>query len=108
MPGTNKVTVVNGSAHGVGIYTAHVEQPRLSLGFARDTKSLLICGVLDDAVTTAGVVGNYALKAESKSIRRGDSTCIGCRGMPLRARETLGSRVWSSALFCRTLKLGVI
>jgi hypothetical protein len=40
------VTVAHGSAHGVGIYTAKLGSPYLSLGFS-DTQELLICGVID-------------------------------------------------------------
>jgi len=46
----NSVKVANGSAHGLGIYTAVASNPSLSLGYARDTqKRLLVCGVLDSA-----------------------------------------------------------
>ena len=40
------VRVANGSAHGVGIYTAMPGNSWLSRGFA-DTKDMLVCGVVD-------------------------------------------------------------
>ena len=60
----------------MGIYTAKVDSPHLSLGFSKGSKTLLICGVLDDAVPmNAGVAyrtyGHLGLKAESESIRLG-------------------------------------
>lgn len=75
MPGhTSGVRVANGSAHGVGVYTARMENPSLSLGFARDCrgyKKLLVCGVLDDAQAKEGrnLLGNLELKAESQDVR---------------------------------------
>lgn len=78
----NDVRVANGSAHGVGIYTAQVDSPQLSLGFAKGSKTLLICGVLDDAVPVNAAAalrtyGHLGLKAESESIRHvGDAVVI--------------------------------
>merc|ERR1719330_1526626 len=43
----NKVRVANGSAHGLGIYTAVASNPRLSLNYTRGSRKLLVCGVLD-------------------------------------------------------------
>mmetsp|Transcript_77475 Transcript_77475/g.239182 ORF Transcript_77475/g.239182 Transcript_77475/m.239182 type:complete len:513 (-) Transcript_77475:8-1546(-) len=44
----NDLKVANGSAYGLGIYTAEVSSPALSLGYARgECKRLLVCGVLD-------------------------------------------------------------
>jgi len=78
----NDIRVANGSAHGVGIYTAQVDSPQLSLGFAKGSKTLLICGVLDDAVPVNAAAalrtyGHLGLKAESESIRHvGDAVVI--------------------------------
>jgi len=45
----NGIKVANGSAHGLGIYTADVSNPHLSWGYARGSfQKLLICGVIDD------------------------------------------------------------
>lgn len=72
----NGIRVAHGSAHGVGIYTATVESPQLSLGFIRGAASsrsrqLLVCGVLDDAVGggEAKSFGALTVKAESDAIR---------------------------------------
>lgn len=43
----NSVRVQNGSAHGLGVYTAVVENPHLSWSYARGEKPMLVCGVLD-------------------------------------------------------------
>jgi len=50
IPGqNNEIRVANGSAHGLGIYTADVTDPRLSWSYARGSfQRLLICGVIDD------------------------------------------------------------
>jgi hypothetical protein len=50
IPGqNNEIRVANGSAHGLGIYTADVIDPHLSWSFARgSSQRLLICGVIDD------------------------------------------------------------
>lgn len=45
----NELRVINGSVNGLGIYTAQVHNPSLSMGYSRGSKKLLICGVLDDA-----------------------------------------------------------
>jgi len=47
----NKVRVANGSAHGLGIYTAVASNPRLSLNYTRGSRKLLVCGVLDSSDT---------------------------------------------------------
>lgn len=67
----NKLRVVNGSAHGLGIYTAKVHNPRLSAGFAGFCpQGMLVVGVLDDAVMHSARkrLGNYSVGAESKEI----------------------------------------
>lgn len=49
IPGNGGVRVRNGSAHGVGIYTARIGGAVLSLSFTQGCRSMLVCGVLDDA-----------------------------------------------------------
>lgn len=44
----NGVTVRNGSANGLGIYTARVESPWLSSSFLCSDKRLLLCAVISD------------------------------------------------------------
>merc|ERR1712113_903258 len=52
IPGVNNnLQVVNGSAHGLGIYTASIDNPGTSWAYCRGGGSMLICGVLDDAVS---------------------------------------------------------
>lgn len=73
----NGIRVANGSAHGLGIYTASMESPQLSLGFIRGPSSrprqLLVCGVLDDALPSGELksFGALTVKAESEAVRRG-------------------------------------
>jgi hypothetical protein len=44
----NVVKVLNGSVHGVGIYTASMTNPAISRGYARgQNPPILVCGVLD-------------------------------------------------------------
>ena len=74
----NGIRVANRSAHGVGIYTASMESPQLSLGFIRPSsraRQLLVCGVLDDAVQSGELksFGALTVKAESEAVRRGDA-----------------------------------
>ncbi|CAK9111546.1 Uncharacterized protein SCF082_LOCUS51765 [Durusdinium trenchii] len=72
----NNLKVSHGSAHGVGIYTAR--HPQLSLNFANGTRSLLVCGVLDDASHTPSThLGSFLVTAESDTIRHvGDAVVI--------------------------------
>lgn len=82
----NGIKVANGSAHGVGIYTAKMESPQLSLTFIRGpvsrSRQLLVCGVLDDAqvVQSQGdlkTFGALTVKAESQAVRHvGDAVVI--------------------------------
>lgn len=72
----NGIRVANGSAHGVGIYTATMESPQLSLGFIRGpfsrSRQLLVCGLLDDAVSALAEpksFGALTVKAESDAVR---------------------------------------
>ncbi|CAK9081888.1 Uncharacterized protein SCF082_LOCUS38942, partial [Durusdinium trenchii] len=49
MPGIGGHTVKNGSAHGVGIYTARLGSAGLSRGFC-DSDQMFLCGVCDPSV----------------------------------------------------------
>mmetsp|Transcript_7978 Transcript_7978/g.17831 ORF Transcript_7978/g.17831 Transcript_7978/m.17831 type:complete len:762 (+) Transcript_7978:131-2416(+) len=51
VPGTKGVRVENGSAHGVGIYTALPGAIGLSEGFCDNSSNLLICGIVDPNAT---------------------------------------------------------
>ncbi|CAK9046963.1 Hypothetical protein (Fragment) [Durusdinium trenchii] len=46
--GKNNVKVLHGSAYGVGIYTARVGNPWLSMNYSSGWTGLLVCGVLDN------------------------------------------------------------
>jgi hypothetical protein len=48
VPGNGGVRVVNGAAHGVGIYTASMGHADLSQGFVRGGNSMLVCGIIDE------------------------------------------------------------
>ncbi|CAE6934525.1 unnamed protein product [Symbiodinium natans] len=48
MPGTNGHKVANGSAHGVGIYTAQLGSATLSKGFC-DSNKMFVCAVCDSS-----------------------------------------------------------
>eukprot|EP00931_Biecheleriopsis_adriatica_P103302 TRINITY_DN78156_c0_g1_i1.p1 TRINITY_DN78156_c0_g1~~TRINITY_DN78156_c0_g1_i1.p1 ORF type:complete len:448 (-),score=82.40 TRINITY_DN78156_c0_g1_i1:276-1619(-) len=76
----NDVKVVNGSAHGRGIYTAKMHNPMLSWGFSRgSTRPMLLCGILDDAVTKMlpEYCGYRLVTAESDTVRHvGDAVVI--------------------------------
>merc|ERR1712039_939531 len=67
----NGLKVVNGSAHGLGIYTANLGAATLSRGFSRGAEGLLVGGVLDDAkpVDSNQLCGNLRLLAESPAVR---------------------------------------
>eukprot|EP00971_Amphidinium_carterae_P044023 866082-Amphidinium_carterae.1 len=72
-PGSHKdVRVLHGSAHGLGVYTARVEAPWLSHGFA-SPGGLLVCAGLDDAVELSEeqrhAVGGYTITRESAAVR---------------------------------------
>lgn len=74
----NELRVANGSAHGLGIYTANVTNPRLSMGFCTAPK-MLVCGVLDDATVAgrAATCGNFTVKAQSNVIKHvGDAVVV--------------------------------
>lgn len=65
----NDVRVRNGSAHGLGIYTAKVENAWLSKGFCSAPR-MLVCGVVDDAVNVKQhTMGNHLVTAQSEAVR---------------------------------------
>lgn len=66
----NRLRVTHGSAHGLGIYTATVDNPGLSFGFCRGETSMLVCGVLDDSVRGSEVeyLGRHAVTSRSKDV----------------------------------------
>mmetsp|Transcript_35682 Transcript_35682/g.70615 ORF Transcript_35682/g.70615 Transcript_35682/m.70615 type:complete len:752 (+) Transcript_35682:51-2306(+) len=75
----NTLRVVNGKAHGLGIYTARVRTPCLSKSFARGNAGMLVVGVLDDAVEVdkSERLGSFHVSAESASIRHvGDAMVV--------------------------------
>lgn len=74
----NKIEVAHGSAHGKGIYTAHVKNPQLSAGFCTAPK-MLVCGVLDDArgAVQNRTCGNFQVTAQSNVIKHvGDAVVV--------------------------------
>lgn len=52
VPGHGGVRVVNGSAHGVGIYTARLGKPSLSKGFC-DSDQMFLCAICDVSAPVA-------------------------------------------------------
>ncbi|CAJ1347933.1 unnamed protein product [Effrenium voratum] len=74
----NDLRVAHGSAHGLGIYTANVSCPGLSVGFCTAPK-MLVCGVLDDSslASRARTCGNFSVKAESRVVKHvGDAVVV--------------------------------
>lgn len=81
IPGSRSgVKVVNGSAHGVGIYTARVGAPHLSWGFCRGIqKQMLVCAVIDDAafISNAFLAGRFLVTKQSEYVRHvGDAMVV--------------------------------
>jgi len=80
----NCLQVANGSAHGLGIYTATVQNPSLSWSFCRAPepmdRKMMVCGILDDAsqVTDDGYkMGVRTVTRESQNVRHvGDAMVI--------------------------------
>lgn len=72
----NKVKVAHGSAHGLGIYAATLNNPGISWGFCSGrysgNESMLVCGVIDDSVrrSQAGFMGHLPIHSDSGNIRR--------------------------------------
>ncbi|CAE7531543.1 unnamed protein product [Symbiodinium natans] len=68
IPGESGIKVVNGSVHGVGIYTAYTQSAGLSWSYSRGlSRPVLVCGVLDpkarkDGADTSQLV-NYTCSA---------------------------------------------
>lgn len=52
IPGHDDIKVVHGSAHGVGIYTAHIGSASLSKGFC-DSDTMIVCAVCDTSIPTS-------------------------------------------------------
>ncbi|CAK0891814.1 unnamed protein product, partial [Prorocentrum cordatum] len=78
IPGQAGVKVHNGSSHGRGVYTSSVESAWLSGQFCSAPR-MLVCGVLDDAVTLTAAyrLGNFMVTAESTSVRHvGDAVVV--------------------------------
>jgi hypothetical protein len=72
----NNLKVAHGSAHGLGIYAATLNNPRISFGFCSGrytgNESMLVCGVIDDSVrrSQAGFMGHLPIYSDSENIRR--------------------------------------
>lgn len=74
----NELSIVNGAAHGRGIYTARVHAPELSRGFCSDPR-MLVCGVLDDAAPNLRpqACGRLSVTAASNAIKHvGDAVVV--------------------------------
>jgi hypothetical protein len=75
----NELAIVNGAAHGRGIYTARVDAPSLSMTFCTEPR-LLVCGVLDDSLELMPEqesCGRFAVGAQSQSIKHvGDAIVV--------------------------------
>lgn len=88
IPGAgNDLRVRNGSAHGLGIYTATVSSPWLSRGFCSAPR-MLICGVLDDARAMRDPyrLGSLVVSRESETVRHVGHAIVvfdSCRVAPL-------------------------
>jgi hypothetical protein len=80
----NGVHVVNGSAHGLGIYTAKLDNPSLSWSFCRAShpseRKMIICGVLDDAIGRSSFtqynIGLRSVTSESENVRHVGSAMV--------------------------------
>lgn len=74
----NNLRVVNGSAHGLAIFTASIKSASLSFGFCKDIareRKMLVCGILDDTIMGEHssreqyTLGHHSVVAESESVR---------------------------------------
>ncbi|CAE7328466.1 unnamed protein product [Symbiodinium sp. CCMP2456] len=66
----NGVRVVNGSVHGVGIYTAYLKDAALSWSYARGvSRPVLVCGVLDPSTRKTGPDKSSSLVTYTHSAR---------------------------------------
>ena len=74
----NGLHVVHGSAHGLGVYSASLENPSLALCFVTGASNVLVCGVVDDAVYTPQpqTYGIRKCLRESSNIRVVDDAVI--------------------------------
>jgi len=75
----NSLRVLHGSAHGLGIYVAKAYDVWLPASFASPSPaSILVCGVLDDAVpeAEAHLMGNFQVTASSDTLRHVGSAII--------------------------------
>lgn len=79
IPGVgNNLKVAHGSAHGLGVYAATLNNPHISWSFCTNrhtrpgSEKMLVCGVIDDAVqkAQASFMGHLPMHAESDNIRR--------------------------------------
>eukprot|EP00929_Paragymnodinium_shiwhaense_P089304 TRINITY_DN4946_c0_g1_i1.p1 TRINITY_DN4946_c0_g1~~TRINITY_DN4946_c0_g1_i1.p1 ORF type:complete len:516 (+),score=144.63 TRINITY_DN4946_c0_g1_i1:135-1682(+) len=74
----NKLPVRNGSAHGLGVYTAGSHNAWLSRTFCNAPR-MLVCGVVDDAkpVFPRTPCGNHWISAQSENVRHvGDAVVV--------------------------------
>lgn len=79
----NAISIANGSAHGIGIYTANVYDPGLSWGFCRanaeEEAKMIVCGILDDATHTgfnSYTMGTRTVHGESPNVRHVGSAMV--------------------------------
>jgi len=68
--GGNGVKIVNGSVHGVGIYTAYVKDAGLSWSYSRgESRPVLVCGVLDPSTRKTSPEKSSSLVTYTHSAR---------------------------------------
>mmetsp|Transcript_111272 Transcript_111272/g.202371 ORF Transcript_111272/g.202371 Transcript_111272/m.202371 type:complete len:480 (+) Transcript_111272:92-1531(+) len=80
----NGVRVANGSVHGVGVYTAKLDNPSLSWGFCRAPslwqRKMMVCGVLDNAYAGKHFaqyrMGFQSVISESQDVRHVGSAMV--------------------------------
>jgi len=78
IPGNNGVRVQNGSAHGVGIYTAKLGSSMLSRGFC-DSNQMFICGVNDSKKVRGKSVRTFGKALHHRHHHRPAATQAGSR-----------------------------
>jgi len=78
VPGASGIRVVNGSTHGIGIYTAKLSAVSLSLGFSRGSNKLLVCGVVDNTTELEKTerMGAFQVTARSETVRHVGSAVV--------------------------------
>eukprot|EP00933_Yihiella_yeosuensis_P059566 TRINITY_DN609_c0_g1_i1.p1 TRINITY_DN609_c0_g1~~TRINITY_DN609_c0_g1_i1.p1 ORF type:complete len:493 (-),score=87.28 TRINITY_DN609_c0_g1_i1:460-1872(-) len=65
----NTLRVVNGSAYGLGIYTATANDPQVSINYCRGGRKLLLCGLLDaDCEKQVKKVGSFVVIFNAKRV----------------------------------------